>query len=153
MHAGANCFFLLVHSEKQFDLSGAVRPNGAILRDPETSGGPAMNSRSLTFVLALFLLPSVAAAQLAHGELRGTVVDESGGVLPGVNVTAVQVETGTSRAAVSASNGTFLMPAMPLGTYKVTAELSGFGTIVREGFRLGVGETVTINFTMKVAAI
>src|SRR5438445_5243093 len=40
---------------------------------------------------------SLAFAQLAQGELRGTVADESGGVLPGVTVTAVHVETGTSR--------------------------------------------------------
>ena len=45
------------------------------------------------------------------------------------------------------------MPSMPLGTYKMTAELQGFATVVREGFRLGVGEAVTINFTMKVAQL
>jgi hypothetical protein len=45
------------------------------------------------------------------------------------------------------------MPSMPLGTYKVTAELQGFATVVREGFRLSVGDTVTVNFTLKVAAV
>src|SRR5437867_12150279 len=96
---------------------------------------------------------SPALGQLAQGELRGTVVDESGAVLPGVGITATHVETGTSRATTTAANGTYLMPAMPLGTYRVAAELSGFGTTIREGFRLGVGEAVTINFTMKVAAL
>ena len=96
---------------------------------------------------------SPALGQLAQGELRGTVVDESGAVLPGVGITATHVETGTSRATTTAANGTYLMPTMPLGTYRVAAELSGFGTTIREGFRLGVGEAVTINFTMKVAAL
>src|SRR5438093_1913766 len=104
-------------------------------------------------VAVLAFCSSPALGQLAQGELRGTVVDESGAVLPGVGITATHVETGTSRATTTAANGTYLMPAMPLGTYRVAAELSGFGTTIREGFRLGVGEAVTINFTMKVAAL
>jgi hypothetical protein len=104
-------------------------------------------------VALLAFCSSPVLGQLAQGELRGTIVDESGAVLPGVNITATQVETGTSRVTTTAANGTYLMPAMPLGTSKVTAELSGFGTTIREGFRLGVGEAVTINFTMKVAAL
>jgi carboxypeptidase family protein/TonB-dependent receptor-like protein len=114
-----------------------------------------MRARLTAFGLALAALSisSPALAQLAQGELRGTVVDESGGVLPGVAVTAIHVETGTSRSTTTAANGGYLMPAMPLGTYKMTAELAGFSTMVREGFRLSVGETATINFTMKVATL
>ena len=113
-----------------------------------------MKSCFLALVMVgLSLSSATARAQLAQGELRGTIVDESGGVLPGVTVTAVHVETGASRTATTAANGTFLMPAMPLGTYKVTAELSGFSTMVRDGFRLGVGETVAVNFTMRVASL
>src|SRR5262249_12740330 len=95
-------------------------------------------------VTSILLIASPAAAQLAQGERRGAVADESGGVLPGVNVTAVHVETGTSRTTTTAENGSYFMPAMPLGTYRMTAELSGFATVVREGFRIGVGEAVTI---------
>lgn len=110
--------------------------------------------RPLGFLLAFVLFTTrPAAAQLAQGELRGAVLDESGGVLPGVTVTAVHVETGTSRTTTTAENGSYLMPAMPLGTYRMRAELSGFATTVRDGFRLGVGEAATINFTMKVAAV
>ncbi len=113
-----------------------------------------MRRRFAAFVVVfLSFLPSFALAQIAQGELRGTVVDESGGVLPGVTVTATHVETGTSRTTTTGANGDYLMPAMPLGTYKVTAELSGFSTIVREGFRLGVGEAISINFSMKVAQV
>src|SRR2546427_7946658 len=96
---------------------------------------------------------SPAYAQLAQGELRGTVVDESGGVLPGVAITAIHVETGTSRTTTTAANGGYLMPSMPLGTYKGTAELSGFSTVIREGFRGAVGEAGAVNFTMKVATL
>src|SRR5712691_4268402 len=102
-------------------------------------------------VVASFSSPVLA--QLAQGELRGAAADESGAVLPGVTITAVHVETGTTRTAVTSEKGTYLMPAMPLGTYKVTAELAGFSTVVREGFRLAVGESAAIGFTMKVATL
>jgi hypothetical protein len=105
----------------------------------------------LVALVASFSSPVLA--QLAQGELRGTAVDESGAVLPGVTITAAHVETGTTRTAVTSEKGTYLMPAMPLGTYKVTAELSGFSTVVRDGFRLAVGESAAINFTMKVATL
>ena len=94
-----------------------------------------------------------AGAQLAQGELRGVVSDESAGVMPGVTVTATNVEMGTSRATVTAENGSYFMSAMPLGGYRITAELQGFVTVVREGLRLSVGETATVNFTLKVAAV
>src|SRR5262245_757238 len=101
-------------------------------------------------VMFMFLsIPALAVAQLAQGELRGTISDESGAVLPGVSVVALHVETGTSRTATTAANGAYLMPAMPLGTYKVTAELSGFSTMVRDGFRLVVGEASTSNVTLE----
>ena len=96
---------------------------------------------------------SPAYAQLAQGELRGTVADESGAVLPGVTITAIHVETGTSRTTTTAANGGYLMPSLPLGTYRVTAELSGFSTVIRDGFRIAVSESVAINFTMKVATL
>ena len=113
-----------------------------------------MTKRASAFIVALLaFLPSSASAQIAQGELRGTVVDQSGGLLPGVSVTATHVETGTARTAITGVNGDYLMPAMPLGTYKVSAELTGFSTMVREGFRLGVGESVTINFAMRLAQV
>src|SRR5262245_29012951 len=111
--------------------------------------------KSLFLSVVLVVLASVATplAQLAQGELRGTVVDESGAVLPGVTITAVHIETGTSRTTTTAVNGGYLMPSLPLGTYKVTAELSGFSTVIRDGFRIAVSESVAINFTMKVATL
>jgi hypothetical protein len=101
----------------------------------------------------LLLSPATVMGQMAQAELRGVVVDESGAVLPGVSVTATQTETGASRTSFSTETGAFLMPALPIGVYTVTVELSGFATMVREGVRLSVGESVVVNFTMKVAAL
>ena len=104
-------------------------------------------------LLVLSLLASPAFPQVAQSELRGTVVDESGGALPGVTVTATQVETGTSRTTVTTETGTYVMPALPVGTYNIKAELSGFSTLLKEGIRLAVGDSATLNFTLKVATV
>src|SRR5256885_1634968 len=71
-------------------------------------------------VAFLALLPPPLTAQLAQGELRGTVTDQSNAVLPGVTVTAVHVETGTSRVTVTAENGSLPMPVEPPRPYKRT---------------------------------
>src|SRR6058998_1404301 len=96
---------------------------------------------SLLFVI-LCTLP--ARAQVAQAELRGTVLDESGAALPGVTVTATHVDTGTSRTTVSTATGAFLMPALPVGTYRVKVELTGFSTIVQENLVLAVGQSAVL---------
>jgi Carboxypeptidase regulatory-like domain/TonB dependent receptor len=105
---------------------------------------------ALLFV-ALLAIP--ARAQVAQAELRGTVADENGGVLPGVTVTATHVDTGMVRTTVTSATGTYVMPALPTGLYKVTAELTGFGTLAKEGIRLAVGESASLGFTLKVASV
>jgi len=116
-----------------------------------------MFSSRVSFAFALLCvvgaLSSPASAQVGMAELRGTILDESGGALPGATVTAVHVETGTTRTVVTSQTGTYLMPALPIGAYRVTFELGGFATFVHEGLRLGVGESVTVNAAMKVAAL
>ena len=57
------------------------------------------------------------------------------------------------RTTVTSATGTYVMPALPTGLYKVTAELAGFGTVAKEGIRLAVGESASLGFTLKVAAV
>jgi hypothetical protein len=104
-------------------------------------------------LLSLTLVADPASAQVALAELRGTVVDESGAALPGVTITAVHIETGATRVAVTTPTGTYLMPSLPIGIYQVRAELSGFATTLREGLRLAVGESTIVDFGMKVASL
>src|SRR5262249_30975083 len=107
---------------------------------------------SLAFLLSC-LLPLSVHAQVAQAELRGAVLDESGAALPGVTVTATHVDTGTVRTTVTSPSGTYVMPALPIGAYKVSAELSGFGTTIKDGIRLAVGDTLSLDFTLKVATV
>ena len=110
--------------------------------------------RALVTILALSALTAVpASAQVAQAELRGTVVDQSGGALPGTTVTATHVETGTSRTTVTTETGAYVMPALPTGVYNIRAEITGFSTVLKEGIRLAVGEQATVNFTLKLASV
>src|SRR5439155_26188827 len=96
----------------------------------------------LVVLLGLSALP--ARAQVAQAELRGAVVDQSGGAQPGATITATHVETGTSRTTVTTETGTYVMPALPIGSYTIKAELTGFGTLTKEGVRLGVGDSAIL---------
>jgi len=114
-----------------------------------------MNPRVRVVSLALLILAmsTSAIAQVGQAELRGTVVDESGGALPGATITATHVDTGTVRTTITTAAGTYAMPALPIGAYKIVAELTGFGTVAKEGIRLAVGDAASLDFTLKVATV
>src|ERR1041385_622080 len=67
----------------------------------------------------------------ATGQISGTVRDQSGAVLPGVEVTATQTSTGISRSTITNETGAYLMPNVPVGPYKLEAALPGFQTFVQ----------------------
>jgi hypothetical protein len=97
--------------------------------------------------------PAVAQSTAANGAIEGIVSDSSGGVLPGVTVTVFHIETGTERSTVTNEKGLYRAPLLPLGTYRVTAELQGFKKFEQTGIRLSVGETATVNATLSVGAV
>jgi outer membrane receptor protein involved in Fe transport len=100
-----------------------------------------------------FRPPAIAHAQSATGSIEGTIVDQSGAVMPGVTVTVVQTATGTSRTAVSDDNGVFRVPLLPVGVYEITAELSGFRSRKQPDITLNVGQTVTLKIEMAVSGV
>src|SRR5437660_12486232 len=86
----------------------------------------------LSFVVVLVLLASLpAVAQKITGDISGDVTDASGAVVPNVTVTAQNVGTGLSRTATTTSTGSFRIPELPIGTYKVSATAAGFKTTVQ----------------------
>ena len=94
-----------------------------------------------------------AAAQAGTAQIGGSVKDESGGVLPGVTVTATQTDTGVSREAVSDADGGYLLTNLPIGPYRLEAALPGFRTFVQTGIVLQVNANPTINVVMGVGAV
>ena len=106
--------------------------------------------RDLAVGAAVLLLTSALAWAQATAELNGRVTDESGAVLPGVTVTATQTDTGFTRTVVTDGTGTYSMPNLPTGPYRLEVSLQGFKTYVQTGIVLQVGATPTINAVLGV---
>src|SRR5207248_11500464 len=94
-----------------------------------------------------------AAAQSGDGSLRGVVKDEQGAVMPGATVTATSPELLTPAAGTCEADGSYRLSNLPPGTYTLTAELSGFRTVRKEGILLRAGATFQVDFTLAVGAV
>jgi Carboxypeptidase regulatory-like domain/TonB dependent receptor-like, beta-barrel len=105
-------------------------------------------------LLALMLAaPAMAQSQAANGSIEGTITDASGGVLPGVAVTITSVDTGAERTVITNERGLFRAPLLPLGTYRVVAELQGFKKFEQTGIQLSVGQTQVVNASLAVGTV
>ena len=102
-----------------------------------------------------FFLPQVSTlqGQGTTATVSGTVQDETGGVLPGVYITVDEVDTGTTRSAVTDDAGRYRVPLLEPGTYEIRAELSGFRTAVRTGVKLAVGANALIDLSLTIGEI
>ena len=104
----------------------------------------------------LLLVPSVGSSQTVSattGALNGRVSDNTGAVLPGVTVTISSPSLMGTRTAVTTEEGQYRFPAIPPGEYTVAYELAGFSTLRREGIRVTLGFTATVNVELGVATL
>src|SRR5947207_11553012 len=101
------------------------------------------------FLIAMLLLPSVAFAQEAA--LSGTVTDSTGGVLPGVTITAVHEATGNTFVVVTDERGAFRLPVRT-GLHKITVELAGFTTVTRT-IDLLVNQQAVVNLQLSPSTV
>src|SRR5213594_1974631 len=83
-------------------------------------------------------------------QVIGTVQDQTGALIPGVTVTATDVNTGVVTTQVTNEAGAYLFGSLLPGTYKISATLSGFQTLT--DIRLIISEQYRFNFTLKVAS-
>src|SRR5215475_1801380 len=105
-------------------------------------------------VLLVFLASAPAWAQAGStAQISGTVKDSSGGVLPGVDVTATQTDTGLKRNTTSDTDGSYTIPNLPPGPYTIEAMLQGFRTFQQTGVVLQVGASPVINVTMSLGQV
>src|SRR5712692_2747327 len=109
--------------------------------------------RLLMLVAALWSVATAASAQIDQGRLTGTVKDSQGGVLPGVTVTAKSPALIGTRTVVSESAGTYSIAGLPSGEYELTFELAGFQGFKRGNILLGLGQILTIDAALQVAAL
>src|SRR5438093_10761715 len=90
-------------------------------------------------ISVIFLGGHPASAQVSTATIAGVVQDASGAVIPGVSITAKNVETGVTRMATTDEGGRYTIPELTLGDYEMEAQLPGFQTEVRSGITLTVG--------------
>src|SRR5262249_13367176 len=102
---------------------------------------------------ALFAVSSLASAQQQTGDIIGKVTDSSGAVLPGVTVTLNAPHLLQPMVAVTSDTGTYQFPRLPIGTYSVKFELTGFKTFVNEEIILTVGFTAQVNAQLSVSQV
>jgi hypothetical protein len=100
-------------------------------------------------LLIVLLAASAVAAQVgSSAQITGTVKDESGGVLPGADVTAVQTDTGFRRTVVTDASGSYTLPNLPIGPYRLEVSLSGFRSYAQTGIVLQVNANPVINVAL-----
>src|SRR5881409_2036269 len=105
----------------------------------------------LAFFIVLMACGNVWAQ--ATAQISGSVQDQSGAVLPGVEVSTTQTATGISRMTISNETGLYVLPNLPLGPYRLEAALPGFRTFVQTGIVLQVNSNPVINVVLQVGQV
>ncbi len=103
-----------------------------------------------TFVLLSFAMVS---AQQDMGSVTGTVRDSSGAVLPGVRVTATELATTVITETTTNAEGLYTLPALKIGLYRVTTELSGFRRAVADAVQISAQSRVRMDFQLELGAM
>ena len=104
-------------------------------------------------LVGVLLSAAPAFAQFDRGQISGVIKDETGGVMPGVTVTATQVQTQTVRTVVTDASGFYTFASLPAGRYNIGAELQGFKKSVKEGVQLDATGALTIDFALSTGAL
>src|SRR4026207_580661 len=107
----------------------------------------------VAIVAALCFMVGMQAAAQVNSSIGGTVEDVSRALIPGVTVTATNTQTGVTNTSISNEAGTYNFPALIPGTYKLTAELTGFRTAVYNDIELSAATPLRLNFTMEVGGV
>src|SRR5262244_1291605 len=109
----------------------------------------------MVVVIALFVSTMISATSWAQSTatISGSVKDMTGAVLPGVEVKVTQTETSVARTTVTNETGSYVLPNLPLGPYRLEAALPGFRTFVQTGITLQVGSSPTLDVVLQVGQV
>src|ERR1035437_10344907 len=107
--------------------------------------------RNIGFLGVIFVCAVASLlAQTDRGVITGTVKDASGAVVPGAQVTAIQTGTNANFKTKTTTSGDFTVPSLPVGTYQVRVENTGFKTHVASNVVVGAGATVSLDVSMEL---
>jgi len=111
----------------------------------------AMANSFLVLLVALTLAAGIASAQ--NASLGGTVMDETGAVIPGAVITVTGNDTGVTSQATANATGSYQFPSLQPGSYRVSATTPGFNEVVYDPIVLGGAAQVRRNFTLSVSEV
>ncbi len=109
--------------------------------------------RDVVLLLAACVAPCFLQAQDATGKIAGTISDPSGGVVPQAKVTATNVETKISKTAVTNASGTYQIQPLPVGTYTVSVEATGFSKMSSAPTPLEINETMRVDLKLEIGSV
>ncbi|MFQ5777275.1 MAG: carboxypeptidase regulatory-like domain-containing protein [Terriglobia bacterium] len=105
-------------------------------------------------VVLLAAAPALwAQTQINTGVIQGTVVDESGAVMPDAEVTVKNLDTNLERSTSTLGDGRFVFLQLTPGRYTLTVSKQGFTTVIQENLTLTVGQTISLNLEMRVSPV
>ena len=113
---------------------------------------PAVVVPVVFLCLSLWCIPS-GAQTAATGGLKGTITDPSASVVPSVSVKVISRTTGQARTVRTQGNGSYLVPLLPPGDYKVEASANGFKSLVIESVAIHVTETATLDIRLEIGTV
>ncbi len=109
--------------------------------------------KRIATLLCLCAAVSVGLFAQSVSQITGTVRDASGLAVPGAEVSATQTDTGITRTAVSSADGSYVLPSLPVGPYRLDIKKTGFSTYVASGIVLQVDTAPTVDATLKVGSV
>src|ERR1700761_2332428 len=123
------------------------------------TGMKLINQVTLLTGIALTVLPCSTSAPVfaqastgAVAQITGSVSDSTGAVVPEAEVKATQTETGFTRTAVTGADGTYVLPNLIVGPYKLQVVRSGFKSYSQVGIVLEVNDNVTVNIKLQIGS-
>ena len=105
------------------------------------------------FVVLFSLVPSSGAAQEARGTIQGRVVDSSGAAIPGASVEVLNIATGVVMPTTTNAEGSYRVPFLIPGNYRVTVFLEGFSKYVSDTIAVHVADLLTVDALLKIGAL
>lgn len=133
------CFSIRLHSSKEFTHPRASRPSFPFRRLGE-----------LIALLVMVVGLSHNAFTGVTASILGTVKDPTGAIIPGVTVTATNIDTHVSQVVSTNGDGFYTFPALQPGKYEVSINLPGFKAFKQTGIVLNVNDVITVDATLQV---
>jgi hypothetical protein len=135
-------------------VDSRVRTTAAHALPHPHRGRAAVGRCTLTLVFLILMVASAAMAQTGGGAtLVGSIKDSTGALIPSAKVTVLNTGTGVRSETTATAEGSYYVPYLNPGSYRITVEASGFKRFVRDGIDLRSGETPRVDITLEVGSL